>query len=121
MRISDWSSDVCSSDLHRCRRTSDSQGRVHPAILLFAARALRDFGDGFVAVLLPVYLTALGLTPAQVGIAATAALLGSAFLTFSAGFPGVKYRSDARRVGKEWVQRVGLGGRRIIKKKKTNK
>ena len=77
--------------IHRCRRTSDSQGRVHPAILLFAARALRDFGDGFVAVLLPVYLTALGLTPAQVGVAATAALLGSAFLTFSAGFLGVKY------------------------------
>lgn len=30
--------------------------RVHPATYLFAARALRDFGDGFVAVLLPAYL-----------------------------------------------------------------
>ena len=32
-----------------------------PAAYLYAARALRDFGDGFVAVLLPVYLTTLGL------------------------------------------------------------
>jgi hypothetical protein len=30
---------------------------------LYVARALRDFGDGFVAVLLPVYLAALGLGP----------------------------------------------------------
>ena len=41
---------------------------VHPATCLFAARALRDFGDGFVAVLLPVYLLALGFDPLQVGI-----------------------------------------------------
>ena len=36
-------------------------GRMSPAAYLYAARALRDFGDGFVAVLLPVYLTILGL------------------------------------------------------------
>jgi hypothetical protein len=29
---------------------------------LLVARGLRDFGDGFVAVLLPVYLIALGLS-----------------------------------------------------------
>jgi hypothetical protein len=40
--------------------------RVHPATLLFAARALRDFGDGFVAVLLPAYLLALGFDPLRV-------------------------------------------------------
>ena len=39
-----------------------SRERFHPTIYLYAARALRDFGDGFVAVLLPVYLTALGFT-----------------------------------------------------------
>lgn len=43
-----------------------------PAKNLLAARALRDFGDGFVAVLLPVYLLALGFTPFDVGIIATA-------------------------------------------------
>lgn len=58
---------------------------------LFSARALRDFGDGFVAVLLPVYLIALGFTPLQVGIIATAALLGSALLTLAVGFLGAKY------------------------------
>jgi MFS family permease len=58
---------------------------------LFCARALRDFGDGFVAVLLPVYLLALGLGPLQVGIVATAALLGSALLTLATGSLGARY------------------------------
>lgn len=49
------------------------------------ARALRDFGDGFVAVLLPVYLTALGLGPAAIGLVATLALLGSALTTLGIG------------------------------------
>src|SRR5215831_8002669 len=65
--------------------------RVQPAAYLFAARALRDFGDGFVAVLLPAYLLALGLTPLQVGIIATASLLGSALLTMAVGFLGARY------------------------------
>ncbi|TIP05358.1 MAG: MFS transporter [Mesorhizobium sp.] len=65
--------------------------RIHPAILLFAARALRDFGDGFVAVLLPVYLLALGFTPLQVGVIATASLLGSALLTIGVGFLGARH------------------------------
>ena len=33
---------------------------------LFSVRALRDFGVGFVAVLLPVYLTTLGFSPFEV-------------------------------------------------------
>jgi MFS family permease len=65
--------------------------RVHPATCLFAARAVRDFGDGFVAVLLPVYLLALGFDPLQVGIIATASLLGSALLTIAIGFLGSRY------------------------------
>jgi MFS family permease len=58
---------------------------------IFFARALRDFGDGFVAILLPVYLTALGLSAFDVGVIATAALLGSALLTLGAGFLTVRY------------------------------
>src|SRR5262245_63117689 len=58
---------------------------------VIAARALRDFGDGFVAVLLPVYLTALGLSAFDVGVIATAALFGSALLTLGAGFLGARY------------------------------
>ena len=46
-----------------------SAGRSAIALLL-VGRGLRDFGDGFVAVLLPVYLIMLGLSPFQVGIVA---------------------------------------------------
>ncbi|TCN22135.1 putative MFS family arabinose efflux permease [Sinorhizobium americanum] len=52
---------------------------------------MRDFGDGFVAILLPVYLLALGFSPLQVGIIATASLLGSALLTIAVGFLGGRY------------------------------
>jgi MFS family permease len=58
---------------------------------IFLARALRDFGDGFVAVLLPVYLTALGLSAFDVGVVATLALFGSALLTLGTGFLAARY------------------------------
>ena len=63
---------------------------------VYGARALRDFGDGFVAVLLPVYLTALGLGALEVGVVATAALLGSALMTLGIGLLGA--RADQRRL-----------------------
>ncbi|NGO55063.1 MFS transporter [Allomesorhizobium camelthorni] len=65
--------------------------QIHPVTFLFATRALRDIGDGFVAVLLPVYLLALGLAPLQVGVIATTSLLGSALLTIGVGFLGARY------------------------------
>jgi MFS family permease len=55
---------------------------------LILARSLRDFANGFVAVLLPFYLTALGLSPFEIGVVASGALVGSAFLTFCAGLFG---------------------------------
>ena len=48
-------------------------------------------GDGFVAVLLPVYLLALGFAPLQVGVIATASLLGSALLTIGVEILGARY------------------------------
>src|SRR5689334_12459497 len=63
---------------------------------LYLARGLRDFGDGFVAVLLPVYLAALGLDLLQIGIVATMALLGSACLTLAIGWYGTT--RDHRRL-----------------------
>ena len=48
------------------------------------------------AVLLPVYLLALGFTPLQVGILATASLLGSALLTIGIGLLGARH--DHRRL-----------------------
>lgn len=56
-----------------------------PTTSLYAARALRDFGDGFVAVLLVVYLAELGLDAFRIGIVATVALLGSALITLGTG------------------------------------
>lgn len=59
---------------------------VHPsAAPLLLGRALRAFADGYVAVLLPAYLIALGLGTWEVGILATATLLGSALATIAIG------------------------------------
>jgi len=52
---------------------------------LLIARGSRAFGDGFVSLLLPVYLLTLGFTPSEVGIIATGTLLGSGVLTVLAG------------------------------------
>src|SRR5262245_34803649 len=49
--------------------------------LLYAARALRGFGDGFAVIILPAYMTAIGFDAAAVGIIATASLLGTALRT----------------------------------------
>src|SRR3546814_16884769 len=79
MRISDWSSDVCSSDLGPAGEPRDARPFDHVHLRRrVAGRRL-----------------------------ASRALLRAG-------------RSEERRVGKECVVRVDLGGRRIIKKK-TNK
>jgi len=58
---------------------------------LYAARALRGFGDGFAIIILPAYLLAIGFTPQQVGIVASASLLGTAALTLLIGFVAPRY------------------------------
>jgi MFS family permease len=64
-----------------------AQGRSMPssARRLYAARALRGFGDGFAIIILPAYMTALGHDAAAVGIVAAASLLGTAALTLAVG------------------------------------
>jgi MFS family permease len=52
---------------------------------LYAARALRGFGDGFAIIILPSYMTALGHDAAAVGVVAAASLLGTALLTLAVG------------------------------------
>jgi MFS family permease len=54
--------------------------------LLLAGRGLRAFGDGFISLLLPVYLAALGFDEFAVGVLAAATLAGSALLTLGVGF-----------------------------------
>jgi len=53
--------------------------------LLLIGRGLRAFVDGYVAVLLPAYLLALGYDIWHVGLLSTATLLGSALATLALG------------------------------------
>jgi MFS family permease len=52
---------------------------------------LRAFADGFVAVLLPAYLLALGHGQLEVGLLSTAALFGSAIATLAVGRWGHRF------------------------------
>jgi MFS family permease len=58
---------------------------------ILAARALRSFADGFIAVVLPAYLLALGLGQLEVGIVSTATLVGSALATLAVGRWGNRF------------------------------
>lgn len=64
--------------------------------IIYTARAVRGFGDGFAVIILPAYLAEIGLDPFGIGVVATAALLGSAALTLAFGFLAV--RSGVRRL-----------------------
>jgi MFS family permease len=61
------------------------------ARLVLAARSLRAVADGFVAVLLPAYLLALGHGQLEVGILSTATLVGSALATLAVGRWGHRF------------------------------
>ena len=63
----------------------------HTTTLLYAARGVRGFGDGFAIIILPAYLSAIGFDAVWVGIVATASLLGSAVLTLAVGFLGARH------------------------------
>jgi len=58
---------------------------------LLVAKGLRAFGDGYVSLLLPLYLLALGFSPLQVGIIATTTLIGSGLLTLVVGLHAWRY------------------------------
>ena len=91
MRTTNSHSDAANAPGEQTPAPGPSLNRLHPTTCLLAARGLRDFGDGFVAVLLPAYLLGLGMTPLEVGVIATVSLLGSACLTIAAGLLGARY------------------------------
>jgi MFS family permease len=70
--------------------------RLAPTSLLYAARGIRAFGDGFAVILLPAYLAALDYDSIAIGIVAAASLLGSAVLTLGVGL--VAPRHDLRKL-----------------------
>src|SRR5260370_29729263 len=63
------------------------------AAVLLASRGVRAFADGYVSVLLPVYLLGLGFNGLQIGAVATATLVGSAALTLLVGFVAHRFRA----------------------------
>src|SRR6266571_6321712 len=64
--------------------------------LLLTARSLRAFADGYVAVLLPAYLLALGFGTLEVGFLSTVTMFGSALATLGVGRWG--HRFSLRRL-----------------------
>ena len=56
-------------------------GASADALRVLAARGVRAFGDGFVALLLPIYLVELGFSPLAIGAIVTSTLIGTALLT----------------------------------------
>ncbi|MGH8660183.1 MAG: MFS transporter [Burkholderiales bacterium] len=70
-------------------------GTAPDAALILTARGLRAFTDGYVALLLPYYLTLLGYSAFQVGLIATATLLGSGVLTLLTGIFAYRFRMHA--------------------------
>jgi MFS family permease len=69
---------------------------VNESRLLLLGRGLRAFVDGYMAVLLPAYLLALGHGVWEVGVLSTATLLGSAAMTLAVGTWG--HRLPHRRL-----------------------
>lgn len=65
-------------------------------LLLYIARGLRGFGDGFAIIILPAYLSAIGYSPAEIGVVASASLLGTALFTLAIGF--IAPRHDLRNM-----------------------
>lgn len=67
-------------------------GTAPDAALILAARGIRAFTDGYVALLLPYYLTLLGYGALEVGVIATATLFGSGLLTLLVGAFAYRFR-----------------------------
>ena len=72
------------------------QGASTDAIRILAARGVRAFGDGFVALLLPIYLLDLGFSALAIGAIVCGTLVGTALLTLWVGI--VANRHSLRRL-----------------------
>jgi len=73
---------------------TDAAASVSINSLLFLARGLRGFGDGFAIIILPAYMTALGYDAIAIGFVATVSLLGTALLTLVVSW--IAPRRDSR-------------------------
>ena len=86
------------------------EGADPAALPLLLARALRAFADGYVAVLLPAYLLALGMGTLEVGVLSTATMLGSALATLAVGAWGYRFaRTQLLRAAALLMLATGIG------------
>jgi MFS family permease len=74
-------------------------GTLPAAGIILWTRALRAFGDGFVSLLLPFYLTLLGFSALEVGVLVTATLLGSGAMTLAVGLFAHRWQGRALLLG----------------------
>src|SRR3546814_14843321 len=108
MRISDWSSDVCSSDLHRPRGAGREAGRrdaglIGQAVADLAANVLRQllaFQDRDIAEDIEASDIGGGNDDRLIGVKIILAVPGGGILCIGARREP-QGRSEARRVGKE--------------------
>ncbi|MGH7314467.1 MAG: MFS transporter [Candidatus Rokuibacteriota bacterium] len=75
--------------------------------LVCAAKTARTFCYGFLGILLPVYLTELGVGAAGVGVAVTLTLAASAALTWAVRRPAERYGARAALLGLAALTMVG--------------
>src|SRR3984893_9530545 len=67
------------------------QGTSRDAGRILTARGLRAFADGFVSLLLPIYLVELGFSALAIGAIVTSTLIGTALLTLWVGLIANRY------------------------------
>src|SRR5256712_11503811 len=68
-------------------------------LAIFAAKTVRTFCYGFLGIVLPVYLSDLGLSAAGLGVAVTLTLAGSAALTWVLRPPAERDRARDALLG----------------------
>jgi MFS family permease len=61
-------------------------GTSADALRVLAARGVRAFGDGFTALVLPIYLVELGFSTLAIGAVVTSTLIGTALITLWVGW-----------------------------------
>jgi MFS family permease len=90
--------------------TTDDAAVTHGSVIniLYGARGVRGFADGFAMITLPAYLSAIGFDAVQIGIVATISLLGSALLTLAVGV--IAARCELRRLLLIGALLMGLTG-----------
>ena len=67
--------------------------------LIYAAKTARTFAYGFLGIVLPVYLSELGVGAAGIGVAVTLTLLSSAALTWAVRRPAERYGARVALLG----------------------